>query len=73
MYLGDIFTLSLNLTGLCGISVPCGFAAGLPVGLQIMGPAFGEESILMVAYAYEQSTDWNAKVPGFGGAGGAEA
>ncbi len=55
MYLGDIFTVPANLAGLCGISVPCGqTAAGLPVGMQLLGPAFGEGSILRAAYAYEQ-------------------
>ena len=63
MYLSDIFTLSLNLAGLCGISIPCGFADGLPVGLQIMGPAFGEETVLRVAYAYEQATEWHKRRP----------
>lgn len=56
MYLADIFTATANLAGICGLSVPCGFTkAGLPVGLQILGPAFGEESILRVGHAYEQS------------------
>ncbi len=55
MYLGDIFTVPANLAGLCGISVPCGStAAGLPVGVQLLGPAFGECAILRAAYAYEQ-------------------
>mgnify|MGYP001156616268 FL=1 len=55
MYLGDIFTVPANLAGLCGLSVPCGAtAAGLPVGLQVLGPAFGESAILRAAYAYEQ-------------------
>lgn len=55
MYLGDIFTVPANLAGLCGLSVPCGAtAAGLPVGLQLLGPAFGEGAILRAAYAYEQ-------------------
>jgi aspartyl-tRNA(Asn)/glutamyl-tRNA(Gln) amidotransferase subunit A len=63
MYLSDIFTLSLNLAGICGISIPCGFADGLPVGLQIMGNAFAEETILRVAYAYEQATDWHKRRP----------
>ena len=61
MYLSDIFTLSLNLAGICGISIPCGFADGLPVGLQIMGDAFAEEAVLRVAYAYEQATDWHKR------------
>ncbi len=64
MYLSDIFTLSVNLAGICGISVPCGFdAQGLPVGLQMMGPALGEMTILRVAYAYEQATDWHTRRP----------
>ncbi len=64
MYLADIFTLSLNLAGLCGISVPCGFdAAGLPIGLQLMGGAFQEETLLAAAYAYEQATLWHKQKP----------
>jgi len=63
MYLSDIFTLSLNLAGLCGISVPCGFSDGLPVGMQISGRPFDEETILRVAYAYEQATDWHKQSP----------
>lgn len=63
MYLSDILTLSANLAGICGISVPCGFAEGLPIGLQIQGPAFGEEKILRVAYAYEQVTPWHTYTP----------
>jgi len=56
MYLGDIFTVTANLAGICGLSVPCGrTTAGLPVGLQILGPAFGEECVLRVGHAYEQS------------------
>ena len=55
MYLGDIFTVPANLAGLCGISVPCGTtAAGLPVGLQVLGPAFGECAVLRAAHAYER-------------------
>jgi len=54
MYLGDIFTVPANLAGICGVSVPCGLTSGgLPVGLQTLGPAFGEESILRVGHAYE--------------------
>jgi aspartyl-tRNA(Asn)/glutamyl-tRNA(Gln) amidotransferase subunit A len=64
MYLSDVFTLSCNLAGICGISVPCGFdGEGLPVGLQIMGPAFGEEIILRVAHVYEQATEWTMHRP----------
>jgi aspartyl-tRNA(Asn)/glutamyl-tRNA(Gln) amidotransferase subunit A len=63
MYLSDIFTLSVNLAGICGISIPCGFADGLPVGLQIMGKPFAEGTILRVAYAYEQATGWHKRRP----------
>ncbi len=64
MYLADVFTLSLNLAGNCGLSVPCGFdAAGLPIGLQLIGPAFGEPTILRAAYAYEQATAWRSRRP----------
>jgi len=64
MYLSDVFTLSCNLAGLPGISLPCGFDSnGLPIGLQLLGPAFKEETILRVAYAYEQATDWHKAKP----------
>ena len=64
MYLSDIFTISVNLAGVPGISIPCGFTSGnLPVGLQLIGKHFDEESILKIAYAYEQSTDWHKKRP----------
>jgi aspartyl-tRNA(Asn)/glutamyl-tRNA(Gln) amidotransferase subunit A len=61
LYLGDIFTLSCNLAGICGISVPCGFTRSpkLPVGLQFLGKPFGEATLLRVAHAYEQSTGWH--------------
>ena len=61
MYLSDVFTLSMNLAGICGLSLPCGFVDGLPVGLQLIGPAFGEERVLRAAYAYEQATDWHTR------------
>ncbi|MBX3012626.1 MAG: Asp-tRNA(Asn)/Glu-tRNA(Gln) amidotransferase subunit GatA [Caldilineaceae bacterium] len=60
MYLTDVFTISLNVAGICGISVPCGFDSnGLPIGLQLVGPQLGEENLLRAAYAYEQSTAWH--------------
>ena len=60
MYLSDILTVTLNLAGMCGVSVPCGFdAAGLPIGLQLIGPHLGEPAVLRVADAYEQTTDWH--------------
>ena len=56
MYLSDIFTISVNLAGLPGLSVPCGFdSAGLPIGLQLIGPPFGEETMLRAGDAYERS------------------
>lgn len=66
MYLGDIFTLSCNLAGICGISVPCGFTNSpkLPIGLQLLGKPFGEATLLRVAHAYEQSTRWHLEKPG---------
>jgi aspartyl-tRNA(Asn)/glutamyl-tRNA(Gln) amidotransferase subunit A len=63
MYLSDVFTIPQNLAGTCALSLPCGFADGLPVGLQISGPALGEEAILHVAYAYEQATQWHRQEP----------
>jgi aspartyl-tRNA(Asn)/glutamyl-tRNA(Gln) amidotransferase subunit A len=62
MYLSDIFTISVNLAGIAGISVPCGLTAGkLPVGLQLIAPAFEEGRLFKAAYAYEQSTDWHKR------------
>jgi aspartyl-tRNA(Asn)/glutamyl-tRNA(Gln) amidotransferase subunit A len=65
MYLTDIFTISCNLGGLCGISVPCGFAEEprRPIGLQLLGKHFGEETLLQLAAAYEQATDWRRHKP----------
>jgi aspartyl-tRNA(Asn)/glutamyl-tRNA(Gln) amidotransferase subunit A len=66
MYLEDIFTLSCNLAGICGISVPCGFSREprLPIGLQLLGRPFGEAALLRLAHAYEQSTEWHrARAP----------
>ena len=63
MYLSDVFTVALNLAGMCGISVPCGFSEGMPVGLQLMGPALGESLVLRAAYAYEQATKWHTQRP----------
>ncbi|WP_455371467.1 Asp-tRNA(Asn)/Glu-tRNA(Gln) amidotransferase subunit GatA [Petrachloros mirabilis] len=64
MYLSDIYTISVNLAGLPAISLPCGFSkSGLPIGLQLIGRAFEEETILRAAHAYEQSTQWHLKKP----------
>jgi aspartyl-tRNA(Asn)/glutamyl-tRNA(Gln) amidotransferase subunit A len=61
MYLSDIFTISCNLAGICGLSLPCGFTKSpkLPIGLQLLGKPFGEETILKLAHAYEQTTGWH--------------
>jgi aspartyl-tRNA(Asn)/glutamyl-tRNA(Gln) amidotransferase subunit A len=63
--LSDIFTISCNLAGICGVSLPCGFTANpkLPIGLQLLGKPFGEETILKLAHAYEQSTAWHKEKP----------
>jgi aspartyl-tRNA(Asn)/glutamyl-tRNA(Gln) amidotransferase subunit A len=63
MYLNDIYTIGANLAGLPAMSIPCGFVGKLPVGLQIVGPHFGEEKILGAAHAYQKETDWHRKVP----------
>lgn len=60
MYLSDIYNVSANLAGLPGISLPCGLAHGMPVGLQLMGKPFDEETILAIANVYESKTDWRA-------------
>lgn len=60
MYLSDIFTIPVNLAGTCAISVPCGFsAAGLPIGMQLVGRPFAEETLLQAAFAFEQATAWH--------------
>ena len=64
MYLSDVLTISANLAGLPGLSMPCGFdSASLPVGLQILGPTLSEPTVLRVAAAYEDATDWHTRVP----------
>jgi aspartyl-tRNA(Asn)/glutamyl-tRNA(Gln) amidotransferase subunit A len=64
MYLTDILTISANLGGICGLNVPCGFdTQDLPIGLQILGPAFGEEVALRVGHIYEQTTEWHKRKP----------
>jgi aspartyl-tRNA(Asn)/glutamyl-tRNA(Gln) amidotransferase subunit A len=70
MYLMDIFTISCNLAGICGLVVPCGFTGAqlrLPIGLQLLGKPFGEEAILRIAHAYEQSTSWHKEKPPING------
>ena len=70
MYLADIFTIAANLAGICGLSLPCGFAEvdgkRLPIGLQLLGKPFHEPQLLQIAHAYEQSTDWHKARPVIG-------
>ena len=62
MYLGDLFTVTANLAGLPGISIPCGFSAdGLPIGLQLQARPFDEERLLRAAYMFQQATDWHQR------------
>ncbi len=63
MYLSDIFTVMANLAGIPGISLPAGFSDGMPVGLQILGPALGESVVLRAAHAFEQATEWHKVMP----------
>lgn len=64
MYLDDMYTVPANLAGLPGISMPCGFSSGgLPIGLQLLAPAFEEDRLLRAAYLYEQATDWHRRHP----------
>jgi aspartyl-tRNA(Asn)/glutamyl-tRNA(Gln) amidotransferase subunit A len=64
MYMSDVFTLSANLAGIPGISVPCGLSSGgLPIGLQIMGPHFSEDRLLQAAYHFEQNTAFHQQRP----------
>jgi aspartyl-tRNA(Asn)/glutamyl-tRNA(Gln) amidotransferase subunit A len=63
MYLSDVCTLPVNIAGIPAISVPAGFAGNLPIGMQIMGKPFSEETLLRIAFAYEQATDWHKRKP----------
>ena len=63
MYLSDICTLPVNIAGIPGISIPAGFAGNLPIGMQIIGKPFSEETLLKISYAYQQVTDWHKKTP----------
>jgi len=67
LYMNDILTVPVNLAGLPGISVPCGFSDGLPVGMQIVGKPFDEGSLIKAAYAFEQNTAYHAVKPSLGG------
>jgi len=63
MYLSDIYTIAVNLAGLPGMSIPCGFDQNLPVGLQLIAPWFGEAKMLNAAHRYQQATDWHRRMP----------
>jgi aspartyl-tRNA(Asn)/glutamyl-tRNA(Gln) amidotransferase subunit A len=63
MHLSDAFTIPVNIAGVPAITIPAGFADGLPIGLQIIGKPFAEENILKAAHAYQQATDWHKKKP----------
>ncbi len=63
MYLSDIYTIAVNLAGLPGMSIPCGFTGGLPAGLQLIGDYFSEAKLLNVAHRYQCATDWHLKLP----------
>ena len=63
MYLSDIYTIAVNLAGLPGMSIPAGFSAGLPVGLQLIGNYFGEGRLLNIAHAFQQASDWHKQSP----------
>lgn len=67
MYLADIFTIAGNLSGICGMSLPCGFSTRdgveLPVGLQLLGPSFQEKRLFRVGHAYEKATEWSQRHP----------
>ena len=65
-YLSDIFTVAANLAGLPALSIPAGFSAGLPIGMQLIGSHFSEESLLNVAHYYQQCTNWHHARPGEG-------
>jgi aspartyl-tRNA(Asn)/glutamyl-tRNA(Gln) amidotransferase subunit A len=63
MYLNDIYTIGANLAGLPGLSMPCGFIDGLPMGLQLIGPHFSEERLLNAAHQYQKASDWHSLAP----------
>ena len=68
MYLSDIYTITTNLAGIPGISIPCGLTkSGLPIGLQLIAPAFAEDNLLRTARVFEAATDWHTRRPGLGG------
>jgi aspartyl-tRNA(Asn)/glutamyl-tRNA(Gln) amidotransferase subunit A len=74
MYLSDVYTITANLAGIGGISIPCGFTrSGLPIGLQLLAPPFEEERLLRAARMFERETDWHTRRPGIASAGAGHA
>ncbi|ATO44588.1 Asp-tRNA(Asn)/Glu-tRNA(Gln) amidotransferase subunit GatA [Loigolactobacillus coryniformis] len=67
MYAGDVLSVPVNLAGLPGLSLPAGFANGLPIGMQLIGPSFAEATLYQAGYAFEQATDFHKQVPTLGG------
>ena len=63
LYMNDILTVPVNMAGLPGMSIPCGFASGMPIGMQIIGRAFDEGSMLKAAFAFEQQTEFHSAKP----------
>jgi aspartyl-tRNA(Asn)/glutamyl-tRNA(Gln) amidotransferase subunit A len=71
MYLMDIYTVSANLAGIPGVSIPCGFSkSALPIGLQLMGAHFAEDRLLRIAHEYQTRTDWHKRLPPIANGGG---
>ena len=67
IYMLDVTTIPVNMAGLPGISIPCGFADGMPVGMQLIGKVLDEETILRAAYTFEQATEFHKQVAALGG------
>jgi aspartyl-tRNA(Asn)/glutamyl-tRNA(Gln) amidotransferase subunit A len=73
MYLADVFTIPANMAGIPGVAIPCGFSDGLPVSLQVLGKPFDEATVLAIAHAYEQSTEWHRQHPALEGVASASS
>ena len=67
MYMADILTVPVNLAGVPSVSIPCGFSNNMPVGMQLIGKHFDEQTLYRAAYAYEQATDFHKQRPNFKG------
>jgi len=66
MYLSDIYVSATNPAGVPSLAVPCGFSQGMPVGMQLMGKHFNEETLFQIGHAYQQVTDWHKQLPPIG-------